>query len=249
MQTPGDQSRDQEPEADVPPEGAPPSRLRRLLAGRPLSVYGVLLAGIAVLAILLVVVIVTSRPEGVAERPTCLDVGADEATGLIESGAVRRVGIVTDREDVETGVVAVELDLVDEDAGCRQMPQGVASQPELERLIGQVWVYNETRAGEQRIAVDWRQSSIPPQLLATATPTPTVTPVPAPTATPTPTPGPTETPAATPLPTATPAPTATPPPLPAAPPASPVPASPQGDLPLDPIEALDPSLEASPPGG
>ena len=48
-------------------------RLERLLGGRPLSVYGVLLAGIGVLVVLLAIVYVTGRSDGSGqEAPPCL---------------------------------------------------------------------------------------------------------------------------------------------------------------------------------
>lgn len=290
MQTPGDRDQAREPQPEPQPDheresepavgpaglapSEPPSRWRRLLARRPLSVYGVLLAGIAVLALLLVVVILTSRPEGVAQRPPCLDVDREEASRLINEGAVEQIHIVTDRDNVETGVVVVELDLVSDEAEpeCRQLPQGIASQPDLERLVGQVWIYNETRAGEQRIAIDLRGRTIPPQLLATATPIPTPTPVPAPTATAEPTVTPEPTATATPEPTATvePTPTATPepaiPPVVASPPAAvatpellapptptPTPTSTPTPTPLPTLLPIltatpDPAVVATPPG-
>ena len=187
-------------------------RIKRLLGGRPLSVYGVLLAGVGVLAILLAIVYVTGRGDGTGqETPSCLDVDRAAAEQAIAEGQVERVSIVTEQDRPERGPLAVELELTD-GATCWQLPQGIASQSDLNQVIGIVTVYNEVRAGEQRIRFRWVQApNIPPQLLATATPTPTVTPLPTPTALPTETPPPpTETPVP---PTETPPPpTETPPP-------------------------------------
>lgn len=200
-------------------EGAGRRRLRRLeglLGGRPLSVYGVLLAGIAVLVVLLGIVWATGRGGGTAQTPTCLDVDLPLAKKAVSDGSVERLQVVTAQEQPERGALAVELHLND-GTTCWQLPQGVAGQEALNQIIGVAAVYNEVRAGEQRISLQWEQlSNIPPALLETATPIPTATPTPTPTPLPTPTPRPTVTPI---LPTRTPiSPTAPPtvPPLPAA---------------------------------
>ena len=206
-------------------------RLGRLLGGRPLSVYGVLVAGVGVLALLLLIIIVTGRGNNPAvETPTCLPVTLAEAQRDINSGLVERVNVVREQNKPERGPIAVTLDLVD--GNCRRLPEGVSAQPDLYQVIGYATFYNESRAGEQRIHVQYeQQANIPFVLLATATPTPTVTPIPTPTAQPTETPlPPTETPVPpteTPIPpteTPVPPPTETPvPPSPTAAPESPPP--------------------------
>ena len=179
------------------------TRLQRLLGDRPLSVYGVLLAGAAVLIILLIVVVTTSLNPNQPQRATCLGIDLREAETAITSGQVRQLTIVTQQDRPETGPLAVTMDLTDQI--CRRLPEGIAAQPELYRIIGMATVYNQTFPGEQSIAVRWEtQPDIPSELLAT----PTITPTPLP-------------PTATTEPTATTVPTATPPPTATAAPASP----------------------------
>ncbi len=263
METPGEQ------EGGATAGGSLPRRLRRLLAGRPLSVYGILLAGAAVLALLLVVVVLTSRPDRSPRPQGCLDVDLADAERSIRDGRVSRIDVLTDRNDVAIGPVLVTLDPVAGDDSCRQLPQGVAAQPDLYRLIGYAATYNQTRPGEARIEMTWRTGVIPPRLLATATPTPTVTPVPLPTEPPPvvvpppiqePTapiiPPPTPSPAATATATATalPSPTAALPvasPTQATPLASPVAATPALASPLVPVLPLPGGGSPGPvlPGG
>lgn len=185
-----------DPTPEQPAEYVPRSRLQRLLGDRPLSVYGVLLAGGGVLLLLLIVVITTSLNPNEPQRSTCLGIDLDEAEAAITSGRVRQLTIVTQQDDPETGPVAVTIDL--SDGVCRRLPEGIAAQLDLYRFIGLVTVYNQTFPGEQSIAIRWEtQPDIPAELLATATITPT--PLPTPTATTVPT----ATVAATPPPTAT----------------------------------------------
>lgn len=231
-----------EPRSPVPGTRRQGTRLQRLLGDRPLSVYAVLLAGGVVLLILLIIVVITSLDSNEPRRSTCLGIDLGEAETAITSGQVRQLTIVTEEDDPATGPVAVTIDLTDQ--VCRRLPEGIAAQPELYRIIGLATVYNQTFPGEQSIAIRWEtQPDIPAELLATPTITPTPLPTPtatiAPTVTATPTPNPTATitvtataqptatgaptiaPTRTPTPpTTTPAPTATPRPsrTPAAPP-------------------------------
>ena len=184
---------DQDQRADDPHGGGLRGRLERLLGGRPLSVYGVLIAGIGVLALLLAIVVITGRGDGAGdETPICLPIDRDKAFDAIDAGTVERMNVVREQDRPEVGPIAVTLDLNDGD--CRRLPEGVASQRDLYEIIGVVTVFNESREGEQRIRVRWAEQSIPAELRATATPTPTVTPPPTYTPVPTPTPLPTNTP-------------------------------------------------------
>jgi hypothetical protein len=214
--------------ADEPGRFAP----RRLIGGRPLSMYGVLIAGIGVLAALVGILIVTTRGE---EPPpiTCLPVTLDEGEALVRGGEVDRISVLTERGKPQTGPLAVTLDL--NNGSCRELPKGVAAQRDLYVAVGVVTVHNQTQPADNRVRIIWEeQADIPLTLLATNTPTPhptatqpppTPTPVPpTPTPTPlTPTPEPPtstpEPPTATPVPpTATPVPpTSTPLPSPATP--------------------------------
>lgn len=194
-------------------------RLERLLGNRPLSVYGILLAGVGVLVLLLLIVYVTGRGDGSGQEvPPCLPVTPGEARDAVNEGLVERVNVVTEEGQPERGPLKVTLDLNDDDNNCRELPEGISAQRDLYELIGFVTVYNQ-RAGEQRIRLNFEPlSNIPASMLATATPTPTVTPAPA-TATATPVPTETPTPTETPIP-----PTETPVPMP--PTTTPVPPTP-----------------------
>lgn len=201
-----------DPSPEQPADSGPeqrPSRLQRLGGDRPLSVFGVLLAGAAVLIILLIVVITTSINTNDPQRSTCLGIDIQEAETALTNGQVRQLTIVTRQGDPETGPVAATIDMTDQI--CRRLPEGIAAQPDIYRFIGMATVYNQTFPGEQSIAIRWEtQPNIPADLLSTPTITPT--PLPTPTDTPVPTPTITATPEPTVPPTATPtvAPTRTP---------------------------------------
>ncbi len=214
--------------ADLPPAPGPggrrvPRRLPRVQLP-PLSVLGVLVAGLLVLAGLLAVVIVTGRNKNPGPLPlTCLPVTLPEARASLQSGAISRLTVLTEQGKPQVGPLALSFDLAD--GNCRELPKGVQSQDELYRFIGEVTLWNELSAGEQRVRIVWeQQGNIPPQILATVTPVPTATAVPTETPVPpTATPQPTATalPTVTPEPTATPPPTATPTPAPTATPVPP----------------------------
>lgn len=216
---------------------------RRLFGDQPLSVYGVLLAGVGVLAVLLAIIWATGRGDGPAAKPDCLTTTPEEALAAIDDGAVAGMRVLTEQGRPERGPLLVTLDL--NNGNCRRLPEGVAAQPELYQIIGYATVFNQSRAGEQRIGFDFsEESDIPALSLATATPTPTVTPIP--TNTPDPTPAATAAPATgTPPPTATVAPTATPVPAPPlVPAASPPGAAASPSAP--PVAPATPDLGAAP---
>lgn len=218
-----------QPDADhtpTPSPEAPVGRFGRALGERPLSVYGVLAAGLAVLAVLLALVILTGRGRDTGPQPpTCLPVTLREAEFDVNRGLVERVNVLTEQGKPETGPLAVSLFLADGD--CRELPKGVHAQDQFYRLIGVVTVYNQTRAGEQRIGLTWEQQvGIPAELLATPTATATETATPPPTSTPEPTAtvaAPASPPPSTAPPSPTPSPTATATARPATPTAGPPP--------------------------
>jgi hypothetical protein len=235
------------PDDDAPESPQRDTRLQRMLGDRPLSVFGVLLIGGAVLLLLLVVVVATSLNPNEPQRSTCLGIDLDDAEAAITNGQVRQVNIVTRQGDPETGPLAVTIDFNDQ--VCRRLPEGIAAQPDLYRIIGMITVYNQTFPGEQSIAIRWEgQPDIPTELLMrptiTPTPLPTVTPTAIPTATPAPSPTATATATAAASPTA--APTRTP--VPSTPVATPrptrVPASPTPIAPTP--TAADPAASPSP---
>ena len=237
--------------ADLPPEPGPggrriPRRLPRLRMP-PLSVLGVLVAGLLVLAGLLAVVIVTGRNKNPGPLPlTCLPVSLPEARASLQAGAISRLTVLTEQGKPQVGPLALSFDLAD--GNCRELPKGVQSQDELYRFIGEVTLWNELSAGEQRVRIVWeQQGNIPPQILATVTPVPTATVTATPTETPVPptaVPTATEAPTATPEPTATPVPTATP-----APTETPVPptATPEPTVPPQPTATAVPAATTAVP--
>ena len=138
-------------ESDTHQDAAEPNtarrRLERLLGGRPLSVYGVLLAGIGVLVVLLAIVYVTGRSDGSGqEAPPCLGVDRAAAEQAITGGLIERIRVVSEQDQPERGPLAVTLDLTD-GATCWSLPQGVASQADLNQIIGVATVFNEIFAG------------------------------------------------------------------------------------------------------
>jgi hypothetical protein len=230
--------------ADGPGRFAP----RRLLGGRPLSMYGIFIAGVGVLAALLGILIVTTRGD---EPPpiTCLPVTLDEGAALVREGQVDRISILTERGKPETGPIAVTLDL--NNGSCRELPKGVAAQRDLYVAVGVVTVHNQNQSADNRVRIVWEeQANIPLPLLATNTPTPLPTSTPLPTATPeppTPTPVPsTHTPTPEPTPTPTPEPP-TPTPEPPSPTPEPPPATPVTSADATPMATPRASAEESTP--
>lgn len=192
MQTAGDEQRepgqdhDQQPDQgliQVPDEpAARPGGVRgwyeRIVGDRSLQVYGILLAGVGVLAVLLLIVYLTGRDTGSGQdAPVCLDIDQQEARQVIANGELARMTVLTEQDRPALGPVAVSLGLNDQ--SCRELPQGIGGQTDLNEIIGMVTVYNEVMAGEQRVQINWMaQSNIPAALLSSPTPTPTMTPLP-----------------------------------------------------------------------
>ncbi|MGI9253190.1 MAG: hypothetical protein ACR2J8_05555, partial [Thermomicrobiales bacterium] len=175
------------PKQDVKSE---PKADHRVSSGRSRSwsVLAVLAAGLAVLAGLVLFLMLSGRNKDVAPPVLiCLPIGLDVAETAVMNGDVARLHVLTERGKPEVGPIAITLDL--DDTTCRELPKGVQGQDSFYRLIGLTTVYNQTRAGEERINVLWEeQTNIPMELLATSTSTPeataTLAPPPPPTALP-----------------------------------------------------------------
>jgi len=201
------------------PVGRARAHLERALGGRPLSVYGVLAAGVLVLVVLLVIIWLTATGgEDNAADDQCFGMTAEEAQAVIERGEVTSIRITTARErsDGPELPIAAQLDL--SDGGCRYLPEGATNRNGTLLVLGTADFYNRNHPADERIRIrDQEQANVPAEVFATATPTPTVgpteTPVP-------PTAAPTLPPASptAPPPTEAPVPSATaaPPPSPAA---------------------------------
>ena len=193
------------------------SAMQRRLDGKPVLIYGTLIAGAFVLFLLLMIVWLSTRNDG-SPVILCLDTSVAEAEQRIVAGQVRRIDVLIDAEQPMNGLTAIQMEL--EDGECRKLPEGADNRAELLQILGLVELYNQEGAGN--IRVEYQRETIPPNLLVTSTPvrseTPTAsaspipgTPIPVPsTATPTSTstPAPSRTPSSTPTrtPTETPVP-------------------------------------------
>lgn len=205
------------------------SAVQRRLDGKPVLIYGTLMAGAMVLLLLLMIVWLSTRNSG-SPVNLCLDTTVTEAQQTIIDGGVRRVDILIDAEKPMEGLTAIQLGL--EDGECRKLPEGADNRAALLQVLGLVELYNQE--GDGNITVQYQRETIPPNLLVTSTSIVTETPptreasplvgTPIPvvgtaTATSTATAAPTHTPTPPPTKTGTPRPTKTP--VPASPTARP----------------------------
>ncbi len=191
-------------------------------------VYIALGAGGVVLAVLLLIVWLSSRDDEGGEVPLCLDISPQNAQTAILDGNVAEVDVLLDQREPLNGLTAVQLRMTDGD--CRRLPEGADNRDGLFQILGVVSLYNT--AGEQRIEVRYQRQDVPAALLSTSTPEPTATtersPTPEPTATSERTQTATAEPTATSIgsPTPLPSPEASPVPVQASPVASPAGGSP-----------------------
>lgn len=189
---------------DAPDERARPAGgLAGRLGGfghRPLSVYGVLVIGVATLLVLLAIIYFTATDRNKEQQRVCLTVDAADAVEAIKEGRVDHLTVVVDGVErtptsARFGPVLGRIDYAD--GQCANLPQGIRGQSDLYYVLGMVYIYNHETDGQQvDIRVD-RNAELPAQLFttstvpATATLPVTVTPPVTPTA-------PVESPAATP---------------------------------------------------
>jgi hypothetical protein len=184
--------------------------MQRRFEGKPVLIYGTLIAGAAVLLLLLMVVWLSTRESG-SKVNLCLDANLTEAQTAILDGGVRRVDVLIDAEDPMKGLTAIQLEL--EDGECRKLPEGADNRGLLLQVLGLIELYNQE--GDGNIRVEYQREDVPANLLLTSTPVPTITPTsttaasppagtPLPVVSPTPTPKPTETATATATPTSSP---------------------------------------------
>lgn len=197
------------------------SAMQRRLDGKPVLIYGTLIAGAIALLFLLMVVWLSTRNDG-SPVVLCLDTSMTEAQQTIVDGGVRRIDVLIDADQPVEGLAAIQLELADGE--CRKLPEGADNRAMLLQILGLVELYNQQ--GNGNIRVEYQRESIPPNLLMTSTPIPSETPPtreasPIP-ATPVPAP-PTVTPTATSTPTPTQTATTTRTPVPASPTARPRP--------------------------
>jgi len=190
---------------DAPPPLAEPeeypvdrlkARIGGVLAGRPLAVYLVLIAGAATLIILLVVVWFSATGGTNEERPICTTISVRDARDAVLAGHVQLIAVLVDADKPAESLTGINLDF--DDGSCRATIQGADHRDDLYLVLGAVTYYNNF--AENRVRIQYQKQSVQPELLSTSTPTATA---------PTP-PVETETPTSSPLAVDTPAPTAEP---------------------------------------
>jgi hypothetical protein len=190
-------------------------RAARLVGGRPLTVYVVLVAGVLALIFLLAIVWLSATNGDGGDPPICSPINLPDALANVEAGQIERVDMVAVRDRPDFGPMIIQIELLD--GTCRQLePPGVTGREQAYRFEGAVDWHNRT--AEQRIRVHTRFDDLPTDLLVPPTPSPTLVPtatVPPPASPTAPPPPPTVEATATIAPTDTP----TPPPTPTAPPA------------------------------
>ncbi|MDP9354593.1 MAG: hypothetical protein M3R02_04790 [Chloroflexota bacterium] len=195
------------------------ARLERLLGGRPLTVYGVLAAGVGVLLVLLLIIWITAGGGGSDDKaPPCFALDGATARDAVLNGEVERVDVTYALDQPEFGPALLRLDKID--GTCISLEQGAKGLEGAYQVIGAVAYYNEITE-QQRVRLDYDAVDVPAAVLTIPTPTPTPMPPTEPILPASPTAAPTATATATPIPTEVPV-------LPIAtrPPASPVAGSP-----------------------
>lgn len=167
--------------------------------GRPMSVYGILAAGVTALLILLVVIYLTASDRGDPDQPICTTITPEQASLAVRDRQAERLTIAYD-DEIETptserwGPVLARLDYVD--GQCANLPQGIANQADVYEIVGVINVYNEITENTQVQIVYERSSTLNAGLFVIPTEVPTAT-VPPPATvivTPTPEPVPTQPP-------------------------------------------------------
>ncbi len=181
-------------------------RLEQEVGGRPLILYLLMAAGLAVLLLLAIIIWVSARGDGRSAQAICLDIDPQEAINQVLNGNVGAVYVIVDRDHPELGPAAIQLEM--SDRTCRITPQGVDHRDSMLQVLGAIEYTNTV--GENRIRSEYRRESVPAELMATNTPTldPNATPSETPTQeamteseTPTTIPAPEETPTAEETPT------------------------------------------------
>jgi hypothetical protein len=164
----------------VPPVNRAMARVGQRFSGRPIAVYGVLVAGGLVLLTLLAIIWFSADDDDGNDGPICTDTSPPEAVALIKDGEVDKISIdypQTDEDDIGNDIALpalMRLNLVD--GNCRNLvPQGPAGEIDMYTVFGAAEWYNEN-TGQRRIDFDITENdSIPESILATVTPVPTPT--------------------------------------------------------------------------
>jgi len=142
-------------------------RLEHEVGGRPLILYLLIAAGLAVLVLLAIIIWVSARGDGRSAQSICLDIEAQEAVNQVLAGNVDGAFVIIDQNQPELGPAAVQLEM--HDGTCRITPQGVDNRDGMLQVLGAIEFTNTI--GENRIRSEYRREAVPAELLATVTPT------------------------------------------------------------------------------
>ena len=142
-------------------------RLEQEVGGRPLILYLLVVAGLAVLVLLGIIIWVSARGEGRSAQAICLDIAPHEAVAQVLDGNVDGVYVIIDRNLPELGPAALQLEMSDNT--CRVTPQGMEHRDEMLQVLGAIEFTNTI--GENRIRSEYRREAIPAELMVTPTPT------------------------------------------------------------------------------
>jgi hypothetical protein len=142
-------------------------RLEQEVGGRPLILYLLMVAGLAVLVLLGIIIWVSARGDGRTAQAICLDIAPPEAVVQVMEGNVDGVFVIIDRNSPELGPAALQLEM--SDGSCRVTPQGIEHRDEMLQVLGAIEFTNTI--GENRIRSEYRREAIPAELMATPTPT------------------------------------------------------------------------------
>ena len=142
-------------------------RLEQEVGGRPLILYLLMAAGLAVLLLLAIIIWVSARGDGRSAQAICLDIDPNDAITQVLNGQVDSVYVIVDRDHPELGPAAVQLQM--SDGTCRITPQGVDHRDSMLQVLGAIEYTNTV--GEKRIRSEYRRESVPAELMATDTPT------------------------------------------------------------------------------
>ncbi len=137
------------------------SSVQRRLEGKPVLIYGTLIAGAVVLLLLLMVVWLSTRNSG-SPVNLCLDTNVAEAQAAILEGGVRRADVLIDAEQPMQGLTAIQLEL--EDGECRKLPEGADNRGQLLQVLGLIELYNQE--GDGNVRVEYQREEVPANLLA-----------------------------------------------------------------------------------
>ncbi len=142
-------------------------RLEQEVGGRPLILYLLMAAGLAVLVLLAIIIWVSARGDGRSAQAICLDIDPQEAINQVMAGNVDAVYVIVDNSQPQLGPAALQLEMSDK--SCRITPQGVDNRDQMLQVLGAI-EYSNT-IGENRIRSEYRREAVPAELMATKTPT------------------------------------------------------------------------------